>query len=142
MSDAASVCVGDHPRAGRGAEYRCRDRAIPRDVVDEVVVIDGGSRDATREVARQRGARVGSEPRRGYGRACAHGASEARGEIVVFLDADGASDPHDIQALVAPIAEGRADPVLGSRLGPGRAAAGWPRPCLSTSTWETDSRHG
>ena len=97
--------------------------AIPRDVVGEVVVVDGGSRDATRDVARERGARVVSEPLRGYGRACAHGVSEARGEIVVFLDADGASDPRDIQALVAPIAEGSADLVLGSRLGPGRAAA-------------------
>jgi len=97
--------------------------AIPRDIVSEVIVVDGGSRDATREVAGERGARVLSEPLRGYGRACARGVSEAHGEIVVFLDADGANDPQDIQALVAPIAEGRADLVLGSRLGPGRAAA-------------------
>ena len=97
--------------------------AIPRDVVDEVIVIDGGSRDATREVARQRGARVVSEPRRGYGRACARGVSESQGEIVVFLDADGAGDPQDIRALVAPIAQGRADLVLGSRLVPGRVSA-------------------
>ena len=96
--------------------------AIPRDIVCEVVVVDGGSRDATRDVARERGARVVSEPLRGYGRACARGVSEARGDIVVFLDADGASDPRDIQALVDPIAEGSADLVLGSRLGPGRAA--------------------
>jgi rSAM/selenodomain-associated transferase 1 len=97
--------------------------AIPRDAVGEVVVVDGGSRDATRDVARERGARIVSEPLRGYGRACARGVFEARGEIVVFLDADGASDPRDIPALVAPIAEGSADLVLGSRLGPGRAAA-------------------
>jgi len=97
--------------------------AIPRDIVCEVVVVDGGSRDATRDVARERGARVVSEPLRGYGRACARGVSEAHGEIVVFLDADGANDPQDIRALVAPIAEGSADLVLGSRLGPGRAAA-------------------
>ena len=97
--------------------------AIPRDIVAEVIVVDGGSHDATREVARERGARVLSEPLRGYGRACARGVSEAHGEIVVFLDADGANDPRDIRALVAPIAEGIADLVLGSRLGPGRAAA-------------------
>jgi rSAM/selenodomain-associated transferase 1 len=97
--------------------------AIPRDVVGEVVVVDGGSRDATRAIVRERGARVVSEPARGYGRACARGVSEASGEIVVFLDADGANDPQDIRALVAPIAEGRADLVLGSRLGRGRAAA-------------------
>jgi len=97
--------------------------AIPRDIVGEIIVVDGGSRDATREVARERGARVLSELLRGYGRACARGASEAHCEIVVFLDADGANDPQDIQALVTPIAEGSADLVLGSRLGPGRAAA-------------------
>jgi len=97
--------------------------AIPRDIVGEVIVVDGGSRDATRELARERGARVLSEPLRGYGRACARGVSEAHGEIVVFLDADGANDPQDIQALVAPIAEGSADLVLGSRLCPVRAAA-------------------
>jgi rSAM/selenodomain-associated transferase 1 len=96
--------------------------AIPRDIVSEVIVVDGGSRDATREVARERGARVLSEPLRGYGRACARGVSEACGDVVVFLDADGANDPQDIRALVAPIAEGNADLVLGSRLGPDRAA--------------------
>ena len=42
--------------------------------------MDGGSRDATRAVARERGARVLSEPLRGYGRACARGVSEARGD--------------------------------------------------------------
>ena len=47
--------------------------AIPRDVVGEVVVVDGGSRDGTRDVARDRGARMVSEPLRGYGRACAAG---------------------------------------------------------------------
>ena len=96
--------------------------AIPRDIVCEVIVVDGGSHDATREVAHERGARVVSEPLRGYGRACARGVSEAHGEIVVFLDADGAADPQEIRALVAPIAKGSADLVLGSRLGPGRAA--------------------
>jgi len=97
--------------------------AIPRDIAGEVIVVDGGSRDATRKVARKRGARVLDEPLRGYGRACARGVSDAHGDVVVFLDADGAADPLDIRSLVAPIAEGRADLVLGSRLGPGRDAA-------------------
>jgi len=90
--------------------------AIPRDIVGEVIVVDGGSGDATVTVASARGARILCEPVRGYGRACAKGVSEAHGDVLVFLDADGASDPRDIQALVAPIAEGNADMVLGSRL--------------------------
>jgi rSAM/selenodomain-associated transferase 1 len=90
--------------------------AIPRGFVGEVIVVDGGSGDATVTVASARGARIVCEPVRGYGRACAKGVSEAHGDVLVFLDADGASDPHDIQALVAPVAEGSADMVLGSRL--------------------------
>ena len=46
---------------------------IPSSAVDEVVVVDGGSRDRTVEIARARGARVICESRRGYGRACAAG---------------------------------------------------------------------
>jgi glycosyltransferase involved in cell wall biosynthesis len=90
--------------------------AIPRDLVEEVIVVDGGSRDGTSAAATSRGARVLREPRRGYGRACALGAAEARSEVVVFLDADGAADPREIGDLLPPIAEGRADLVLGSRL--------------------------
>ncbi len=97
--------------------------AIPRDIVGEVIVVDGGSRDRTVAVATARGARVLREPLRGYGRACARGVDAAHGEVVVFLDADGAGDPADIRTLVAPIANGTSDLVLGSRLRPGRTGA-------------------
>jgi glycosyltransferase involved in cell wall biosynthesis len=91
-------------------------RAIPRDLVTEVIVVDGGSADGTAAVAAAHGARVVRECRRGYGRACALGAASAHGDTVVFLDADGAADPRDIAGLLAPIARGEADLVLGSRL--------------------------
>lgn len=90
--------------------------AIPLDAVGEVIVVDGGSRDRTVEVAQAGGARVICEPRRGYGRACAAGVSAAQGDVIVFLDADGADDPIQIPDLLAPILAGRADMVLGSRL--------------------------
>lgn len=89
----------------------------------EVVVVDGGSTDGTPALARQAGATVIHEPRRGYGRACAAGALAARGEILVFMDADGADDPARLADLVAPLAAGSADLVLGSRLA-GRLQAG------------------
>ena len=92
--------------------------AIPRHLAREIVVVDGGSHDATVAVARARGARVVNEPLRGYGRACVKGVSEANGDVLVFLDADGSSDPRDIEALVAPILKGDLDLVLGSRLHP------------------------
>ena len=101
-------------------------RAIPRDVVAEIIVVDGGSADGTAAVAATHGATVVRECRRGYGRACALGAVAAHGEALVFLDADGAADPRDIPGLLAPIARDEADLVLGSRLAGGMAAGAMP----------------
>lgn len=89
---------------------------IPRDVVGDIIVVDGGSSDATVVRARAAGARVISESRRGYGRACHSGvAAAADYQVVVFLDADGSDCPELIPALVEPITEDRADFVIGSR---------------------------
>lgn len=93
-------------------------REIPRDVVDEVVVVDNGSTDATVEVARDAGATVLHEPRRGYGAACWRGAEYAleRGcDIIVFLDADHSDYPEEIPALLEPILSDSSDLVIGSR---------------------------
>ena len=90
--------------------------AIPRDVVDRVIVVDSGSSDGTVARASAAGASVISEKRRGYGRACRAGAEAAADcEIVVFLDGDGSDCPEAIPLLVAPLAEDRADFVIGSR---------------------------
>jgi glycosyltransferase involved in cell wall biosynthesis len=69
----------------------------------DIVVVDNCSRDATADVARRHGARVLSEPRRGYGRACLSGiaALSRAAEIIVFLDADGSDDPEDLLRLLA-----------------------------------------
>lgn len=86
--------------------------------IDEVLVVDNGSRDATAIRAREAGARVISEPRRGYGFACAAGVGGVRAdtEIVCFLDGDGSDVPAFLDTIVAPIARGEADFVMGSRL--------------------------
>ncbi len=91
--------------------------------VGRVIVVDNGSTDATPQVASERGARVVHEGRRGYGSACLKGLeflaqddSLPPPEIVVFLDGDYSDYPERLPDLVAPIQQGRADMVLGSRL--------------------------
>jgi glycosyltransferase involved in cell wall biosynthesis len=100
-------------------------REVLEQGVDEVVVVDNGSRDATAANARDAGARVVSEPARGYGRACAAGVAAVRGDadIVCFLDGDGSDVPRFIAAVVGPVARGEADFVMGSRLA-GRRESG------------------
>jgi len=98
--------------------------AIPRDeaphaVIVEVIVVDNGSSDGTAEVARRLGATVLHEPRRGYGAACLRGLaylSKHPPDVVVFLDGDGSDHPEEMGLLLAPIAAGKADMVLGSRI--------------------------
>jgi len=85
-------------------------------VVHEVIVVDNGSQDRTAEVARAAGARVVSEPRRGYGRACLAGIAAAdRPDLLVFLDGDRSDYPAQLPDVTAPILEGQADMVIGSR---------------------------
>ena len=82
---------------------------------DEVLVVDGRSRDRTADIATAHGARVIRDGGRGKGEALRIALGAATGEIVVFIDADGSHDPADIPRLVAPIRAGEADLVIGSR---------------------------
>ncbi len=98
-------------------------REIPP-VVSDVIVVDNGSRDGTAEAARAAGARVVREARRGYGHACLAGIAAAEGaDVIVFLDGDHSDYPAQLADVVAPILEGRADLVIGSRTR-GRRAEG------------------
>jgi glycosyltransferase involved in cell wall biosynthesis len=83
----------------------------------EVIVVDNGSTDRTAERARTAGAKIVSETRPGYGRACAAGirALSPEYDVVVFLDGDGSDCPEFMPQLVEPILRGEQDFVIGSR---------------------------
>jgi len=103
------------PTLNEGASISDVLRAIPRDMVDRIIVADGGSTDATAALARRAGADV-IDAGRGYGRACLAAAVAAEGaDILVFMDGDGADDPVCISALTEPIRTGACDFVIGSR---------------------------
>lgn len=85
--------------------------------VDRVIVVDNASTDATAQIAQDSGAEIVHEPKLGYGRSCLAGIAAAHGsEIIVFMDGDGADDPVDIDAILAPIKSDQADFVVGSRI--------------------------
>ena len=91
----------------------CLATGIPQ----EVLVVDNGSTDATAARAAAAGARVVSQPIRGYGRACAAGvaAADPACEILLFLDGDGSDVPALMDRIIGPVADGSADFVIGSR---------------------------
>ena len=107
---------------------------VPRSVVDQIIVADGGSSDATCDIASRAGAQV-IQAGRGYGRACLAAATLApTNALMVFMDGDGADDPAEIAKLAAPIVNGTHDFVIGSRvigsrekasMGLHQIAAGW-----------------
>lgn len=92
-------------------------QAVPRALVQEVIVVDNGSQDGTAQVAEAAGASVILEPQRGYGAACLAGARAAHhADVLLFLDGDGSDDPAEIPRVLQPILAGQADVVLGSRI--------------------------
>ena len=91
---------------------------VPRHLVDQILVVVGGKTDPTGDVARAHDATVLVQREKGYGAACWTGAEAALGsgaEIVAFLDGDYSDPPADLQTVLAPLGQGRADLVLGYR---------------------------
>lgn len=82
----------------------------------DVLVVDNGSTDGTARVAARLGARVVTEPRRGFGAACWAGVLASPGaDVLVFMDADATFAWSDVPAVVAPVLDGVADLTIGWR---------------------------
>ncbi|HIJ82144.1 MAG TPA: glycosyltransferase family 2 protein [Desulfuromonadales bacterium] len=87
--------------------------------ITRVVVVDNGSTDRTAQVAVAYGAQVVTEPVAGYGRACLAGLAALRNDppdIVAFVDADGSDELACLPVLIAPVAAGEQDLILGERI--------------------------
>ncbi|SMG33757.1 Glycosyltransferase involved in cell wall bisynthesis [Marivirga sericea] len=95
-------------------------KAIPKHLVDEIIVVNNNSTDRTREAAEQEGAIVLDQPTKGYGNACLKGieyvqSKEQKPDIIVFLDADYSDYPEQLPELVKPVVDDGVDLVIGSR---------------------------
>ena len=94
---------------------------IPKDFIDEVIVVNNNSTDKTSEAAEQEGATVLLEETKGYGIACLKGIEYLKKrrndstDIVVFIDADYSDYPEEMVEIVQPILDGKVDMVIGSR---------------------------
>lgn len=111
-------CLNEEESIGELVEDVSAVRDDPANPVEitTIIVVDNGSTDDTPEVARQAGARIVSEPRRGYGRACLSGVlASGSVDYIVLMDGDRSDVPADLPVLLSPIITGEADLVVGSR---------------------------
>ena len=93
-------------------------KEIP-EIVSEVILVDNNSSDNTAEIAKQNGAKVIKESKKGYGYACLKGINELINnppDILVFLDGDYSDYPNELNDIVKPIIDNKVDFVIGSRI--------------------------
>jgi len=118
-------CLNEAPSIGRCVD-KARAALAAAGVKGEVVVADNGSDDGSAEIARAHGARVVSEPQRGYGSAYQCGIEAARGTYIVIGDADDTYDFSEIDRFVEPLRNGY-EFVIGNRFRGAMESGAMPR---------------
>jgi len=96
------------------------------------IVVDNGSTDGSSQVAADLGAEVVTASQRGFGAACWAGLAAATAEVVCFMDCDASLDPTWLPDVVAPVADGSVDLVLGARVAERGA---WPPHARVANRW-------
>jgi glycosyltransferase involved in cell wall biosynthesis len=122
MTDAISIVI---PAKNEASNIGALLKAIKaKNIAVEIIVVDDGSTDTTRKICEEAGAKVIVHPHsKGNGAAIKSGARAARGDVIVFMDADGQHDPGDIPRLLARIEQGY-DMVVGARQSGSQASVG------------------
>lgn len=130
MAKTLSILIPVYNEKNTVLELLRRVEAVPLPVAKEIVIVDDGSRDGTRELLAGLGSRakvVLHEVNRGKGAAIRTALAHATGDYVIIQDADLEYDPVDYPGLLSPLLDGRADVVYGSRFlgGPHRVLFFW-----------------
>ena len=130
MPRTLSILIPVYNEKATVLELVRRVEAVALPVAKQIVIVDDGSTDGTREILQGLGGRavvVLHERNRGKGAALRTALARATGDIVIVQDADLEYDPADYPGLLVPILDGRADAVYGSRFlgGPHRVLFFW-----------------
>lgn len=116
MKRGVSVIIPAKNEADSIGDLIARTKATLHGRNFEIIVVDDGSKDSTKDTAQQSGAiTISHICSLGKGAAIRDGALSATGDVLVFLDGDGAHYPEDIPSMIAPVSQNRADLVVGSR---------------------------
>ena len=130
MQKTLSVVIPVYNEKTTILELLRRVEAVELPLAKEIVIVDDGSTDGTRELLKDLGGRakvVLHERNRGKGAAVRTGLAHATGDFTIIQDADLEYDPKDYAGLLVPMLDGRADVVYGSRFlgGPHRVLFFW-----------------
>ena len=130
VAKTLSILIPVYNEKATVLELLRRVEAVTLPLAKQIIIVDDGSTDGTREILAGLGARatvVLHERNRGKGAALRTALSRATGDLIVIQDADLEYDPTDFPGLLAPLLDGRADVVYGSRFlgGPHRVLLFW-----------------